>query len=165
MLAELVPAVTLAGIPSGMAGFFMSARSLMAAKRPVGRPSTYSPEIAARICDEISTGMSLVAICLPDDMPARSSVFLWLGQHREFSDSYARAREAAADLLAEEIIGIADQARDKEDAPAIKVRVEARMWVASKLKPRVYGNIAAIQHTGADNGPLQITISSADDRL
>ena len=137
----------------------------MAAKRPVGRPSSYSSEIAARICDGIAIGMSLATICAPDDMPARSTVFLWLSENREFLDFYTRAREAAADYLAEEIIGIADQARDKEDAPAIKVRVEARMWVASKLKPRVYGNIAAIQHTGADNGPLQIIIQSDDAAL
>ena len=67
---------------------------------------------------------------------------------------YARAREDRADVIADEIVGISDESEvyakhDGEDvtltldAAAIarnRLRVDARKWVASKLKPRTYGD-------------------------
>jgi len=134
-------------------------------KAPPGRPTKYSPELGDLICTEISEGKSLRLICEPHNMPDRRSVFRWLREHDEFCHQYAHAREAAADHFAEEIVEIADQATDKEDAPAIKVRVDARMWVASKLRPRVYGNIAAIQHSGPDGGPIRTAATIAHTDL
>ena len=44
-----------------------------------GRPSSYNPEIADAICDEIATtDHSLVAICSQDGMPSQSMVYRWL---------------------------------------------------------------------------------------
>jgi hypothetical protein len=41
-------------------------------------------------------------------MPARSTVFLWLSKHPEFSGMCAKAKEASADVLADEMLDIAD---------------------------------------------------------
>lgn len=131
----------------------------------MGRPSLYSQEMCARICSELSEGRSLVTICLPADMPARSTVFLWLAANKDFSDMYARAREAAADWFAEELVAIADTATNKDDAPAIKVRIDARIWVASKLRPKVYGNHQAVALTGNEGGPIQVIIQGDDANL
>jgi hypothetical protein len=134
-------------------------------QRPVGRPSLFTPELAAQICEMLAEGQSLRKICEAPEMPSRSSVLLWLRESPEFSSQYARAREACADLLAEDIIAIADEAKSKEDAPAIKVRVDARIWVASKLKPKVYGNHQAVAIGGADGGPIQVVIQGDDTAL
>ena len=67
---------------------------------------------------------------------------------------YTRAREDRADKLADELVAISDEVevsaryegeevRLSLDAAAVarnRLRVDARKWVASKLKPRVYGD-------------------------
>jgi hypothetical protein len=52
---------------------------------------------------------------------------------------YARAREDQADVYADEIVEMRDKATP-ENAHAIRVRIDARRWIAAKLKPRVYGD-------------------------
>lgn len=69
-------------------------------------------------------------------MPARSSVYLWFAAHPDFSDMYARAREEQADIFADEIVAIADGDGDPNDK---RVRIDARKWVAGKLRPKKYG--------------------------
>ena len=120
----------------------------------MGRPSDYSPEIAARICDLLASGESLRSICAADDMPAQSSVFLWLQKHSEFSEQYARAREAQMELWAGQIVEIADETND--DVQRARLRVDTRKWLMSKLAPKKYGDKVTNEHTGPDGGPVQI---------
>jgi hypothetical protein len=106
-------------------------------KHKGGRPPNPStPQIKARICLEIAEGKSLRNICLADDMPALETVRVWLALDAEFSVQYARAREEQADYYADEIIEIADTA---EDANLARLRIDARKWKASKLRPKKYG--------------------------
>jgi hypothetical protein len=64
------------------------------------------------ICELLATGKSLREICELDGKPAASTVFLWLANDTQFSEQYARAREAQADALFDEILGIADDGRN-----------------------------------------------------
>ncbi len=131
-----------------------------------GRPTTYTPEIGLEICTRIAQGQPLSRICREDpDMPAISTVYLWLESRPEFSDRYVRAREDQADTLADEIIDIADESKG-ENMPGVQsaaLRVDARKWAASKLKPKKYMDSRAI--TGAEGGPVQIIISQDDSDL
>jgi hypothetical protein len=114
----------------------------------VGRPSTYSDEIADEICERLAEGESLRSICSGDGMPRKATVFRWLADERlsVFRDQYTRAREEQAETLADEIVEIADGDGDKEsdNTQRDRLRVEARKWVASKLKPKRYGDKALI---------------------
>ena len=104
-------------------------------------------------------------MCRDSHMPAISSVYLWMGEHPDFSEKYARAREDQADTLADEIIEIADQSKG-ENMPGVQsaaLRVDARKWAASKLKPKKYMDSRAV--TGLEGGPLQIVISQDDSEL
>lgn len=128
-----------------------------------GRPSTFSQEVAEAITERIADGESLRSICADEAMPAKSTVFKWLSQHADFADQYARAREEQAETLASEIVAIADENQGRAllagegeevavvfDATAVarnRLRVDARKWVAAKLKPKVYGD--KIEHGGA----------------
>jgi hypothetical protein len=38
-----------------------------------------------------------------------------------------------------------------------RLQVDARKWIAAKLKPKKYGDKQQTEVTGADGGPLQIT--------
>lgn len=104
-------------------------------------------------------------------MPAMSTVFLWLRTHSEFSEQYAKAKAEAADALVEEILDISDDgsndwmaSNDPENAgyrtngEAIqrsRLRVDTRKWIASKLKPKKYGDRVTQEVTGPNGGPLE----------
>jgi hypothetical protein len=54
---------------------------------------------------------------------------------------YARAREERADLLAKEILEIADApCADQVAVQHARNRIDTRKWLASKLAPRKYGD-------------------------
>lgn len=99
--------------------------------------------MAERICSLIADGLSLRKVCEADDMPDKETVRRWLIADEAFRAQYARARDEQADFYADELVEIADT----EDDPAkARVRVDARKWVASKLKPKKYGE--RIEHGG-----------------
>lgn len=144
--------------------------------KPVGRPTNYSPEIVAKICAELALGKSLRKVCAADDMPAVSTVFLWLGKHKEFVEQYEKAKAESADFYAEEIVDIADDGTNDymesldaegnvigykingEHVQRSRLRVDARKWIASKLKPKKYGD-RIIQQGDKDADPIQHTHS------
>lgn len=136
----------------------------------MGRPSDFSQEVADHICEAIAQGESLRSICLDEGMPCKSTVFKWLSKHQSFADQYARAREAQADHIFDEILDIADDGqndtytddegnvRTNQDVIArSRLRVDARKWMAGKLRPKVYGEKQAIEHSGPDGKPIEHT--------
>ena len=123
------------------------------AGRKVGRPPLYTEELAARICDWLSEGMSLRSMCGIDGMPTLETVRTWLRDKPEFAAQYARAREEQAETMAQEFVAIADEkCEDSTAAARNRLRVDARKWVASKLKPKVYGD--KVELTGKDGSDL-----------
>ena len=139
----------------------------------------YSEELAQEICSHITNCVSLRAIAAMEGMPTAATIMSWLadGSKPEFLEQYARAREAQADKMAEDILAIADEdctmvradkhgSRDDDgegntevvfDATAVarnRLRVDARKWLASKMAPKKYGDKLAVG--GADDlGPVQ----------
>lgn len=111
-----------------------------------GPPCSFDDAMAAEICGQISAGKSLSAICASPLMPNSRTVLRWLEIYPSFAAEYARAREQQADLLASQIVEIADT---EEDANRARVMIDARKWYASKLKPKVYGDRidVAVSHT------------------
>lgn len=109
----------------------------------------YSDQLADVICTRLSEGESLRSICRDETMPKIGTIMRWLGLHPAFAEQYARAREVQADTHADEIIDVADDVTSDPDASSRRVRVEARKWVAAKLKPKSYGDKTEITHAGA----------------
>ena len=149
-----------------------------------GRPSIYTDELAALICEQIADGKSLRSICDAEGMPNRGTVFRWLAQSEAgdkiFSNQYAHARQVQADVLFEEILEIADEEvtmikRSKHhpgtedgdadvevvfDPTAVqrnRLRVDSRKWMAGKLRPKVYGEKIQTEHSG------EMTVRTATD--
>jgi len=106
------------------------------------RPGKYSDALARRICERIAAGESLRAVCRDADMPSTQAVFKWLLDDRReaFRQWYSLAREVQADVLADELVDIADAAHDKDEAALAKLRIDTRKWVAAKLRPKKYGD-------------------------
>lgn len=127
----------------------------------MARPSSFTQEIADLICEGIAEGKSLRSMLRDDEsLPASSTVFRWLSLNKEFSEQYTRARESQADVLFDEILAIADDGtndtyltdegeRVNHDVIArSKLRVDARKWMAGKLRPKVYGEKIQTEHSG-----------------
>lgn len=94
-------------------------------------------------------------------MPSTVTVYDWLQKHPEFANNYTRARETQAEILAEQIVEIADRTHitvtSEEtgeetvlpiDHNRARLQVDARKWVASKLKPSVYGDKQQLELSG-----------------
>jgi hypothetical protein len=137
----------------------------------------YTQEIADFICERIADGESLRNICLGDEMPCRSSVFKWLNENKSFSDQYARAREAQADHMADEILAIADETdRDTIDTEGgerannewiarSRLRVDARKWLASKMAPKKYGDKLDVGIGGIEGAPeVKVKIVKSEEK-
>lgn len=119
-------------------------------KAKMGRPTVYTEELATSICFLISQGISLKIICKEKDMPDKSNVFRWMQTNTDFRDKYRASKEECMDSFADEIIDIADEtielvrkgAEKKSSAyvQAMKLKIETRRWLMSKLKVKKYGD-------------------------
>ncbi len=114
----------------------------------MGRPSSYTEEIADTICERLMEGRSLRSICDDEDMPDRRTVVRWQVQHEDFATRCARARELQADLMDDMILDAAN-ACTVEDAQAARVKISAYQWRASKLAPKKYGDKVQTEHSGS----------------
>lgn len=115
----------------------------------------YTPEIGDKICANVSKGLSLSKICKGKDMPCERTIFRWLRENDEFCRNYMRAKQEQADTYADQIVEIADEdvIRQEGESAGVAVqrnrlRVDARKWVASKLKPKKYGDKLNLKHDG-----------------
>ena len=122
-----------------------------------GRPTIFSQKLATEICVRLAIGESLVEITREEKMPGYRTVMTWLftnwpedDPRHGFRQAYARAREAQAELYADEMVEIADD--DSGDvlydldghpvqATTVRIqrhrlRVDTRKWIVSKLLPR-----------------------------
>jgi hypothetical protein len=133
----------------------------------MARPSIYSPELAERVLDQLADGKSLRAICELVDMPSRPTVYKWVDANLDgFADRYARARDIGLDVVADEVLEIADAPvgstdNGGTDSGAVadkRVRFDARRWYLSKLAPKRYGDKLSTEISGPDGGPVKAQI-------
>ena len=144
------------------------------------RPSGFTQEIADAICDRLAAGLSLRKICRSKGMPSKTSVFKWLGQNSTFADQYARAREAQADGLVDEMVAIADtpfigtKTKRTSDGKIEKttgdmvehrrLQIETRKWVAARMRPKKYGDKLDVeQKTTVEAGDSVLALMQAID--
>lgn len=114
------------------------------------------------ICEQIADGVYYSDIAESVEV-ARGTLIKWLEDNH--SDLYARAREARADKLAEDMLEIADsdstyideKGIERIDSGAVqrdRLRVDSRKWLASKMFPKKYGDKLTSEITGKDGAPL-----------
>lgn len=133
------------------------------------RPSEYTQKVGSMICQRLAEGESLSSISKDPRTPAMSTIFLWLTKHPDFLKQYNRAREEQAEAMADEIVGIADGNGAEDNAVMTardRLRVDARKWVAAKLKPKKYGDKMQNEISGPDGGPIEHKYSDwTEERL
>jgi hypothetical protein len=124
-----------------------------ATKPKTGRPTIFTDELAATICDRVSAGELLVNICAEDGMPSSTTFHRWTEERAAFREAYVRARRDQAEFFVEDMVRISDT---EKDANRARVRVQTRQWLAERLNASKYGSKVAL--TGHDGGPLAIQV-------
>ena len=140
----------------------------------------FTQKIFDEICLRIAEGESLRKICKDEKMPNITTVWHWLNNNEALDKQYARAREEQAETLVDEMIDIADykkydtyldeDGREKINQEVItrsRLRVDARKRVASKVKPKKFGDYtkvqAEIKDTSATSSWLGEVLSEIDN--
>ena len=118
----------------------------------------YTAEIEDLILGELMSGRTLTDICRDPDMPHVRSVQNWLAADRDgFAARYRRAREIGCEMMADDMVDIADDRTgdwilrhnkdgtteailDPERIHRTQMRIKTRRWRVSKLLPRTYGD-------------------------
>lgn len=132
----------------------------------VGRPSKYTEKLVDRICEWISEGKSLRSFCRIDGNPGFQTIIGWLNDDDKIylRTKYARAREIQAEVMADELLEIADDTKpDQLKLVHDKMKIETRQWIAAKLLPKKYGNIQHIEDI--TQTPKQLVIVTTDNDI
>lgn len=137
----------------------------------MGRPTKFTSELAAAICERLAAGESLRSICRDEGMPQWQTIYRWMGVDVELSNRIAHAREIGADAIAEQALEIADTpmagVREEESDEGFKrvtedmlghrkLQVDTRLKLLAKWFPKKYGDNSHLQLTGPDDGPVLV---------
>lgn len=137
-----------------------------APRRPRGRPSKFTPELAKEICERLSKGEPLAAICREQRMPHVTTVDDWTKRDPIFSLSIAQARINGFEMIAAECLEISNTpiegVRTKIGKDGIetitedmlghrKLQIETRLKLLSKWDPKRYGDRldTKVEHSGS----------------
>jgi len=101
------------------------------------------------------------------DFPSIAKIYQLLRDDETFSAQYSRAKEDQAELMAQEMLTICDDISGDAEGGNVavqraKLQVETRKFLASKLKPKVYGDKAdrlaiAVQVNTAEYCPFNLS--------
>jgi hypothetical protein len=104
--------------------------------RKRGRPSSYTPELAALICRRLSDAESLRAICRDPGMPSAGAVLSWAATRPEFRRQYDLARELAVHTVADEVLELADGMWQRNSPDALqdtRREIDAKKWHLARM--------------------------------
>jgi hypothetical protein len=111
------------------------------------RRAHYVVRIADQICEQIALGHSMKDALAAVGVlaPALPVVWRWLSEYPEFKEKYDRARQMQADIHADKMLEMADEAlRIPSKAAAIRVAADILKWQAEIRNPQKYGS--KVQH-------------------
>jgi hypothetical protein len=116
----------------------------------LGRPKIYTDDspVWQYIIDRVTHGRSLSSVLREDDMPYLRVFQIKIERDEKYKAQYDKAVQDRADRLADEIMELADEDMPEHlQGPGAsawvqqkRLQVDARKWIASKLKPRTYGD-------------------------
>lgn len=142
------------------------------AVRRGGRPVTpFDPEVANEVLEMTASGRGFIAISKTPGMPTLRCLYRWLETSDAFRTGYQRAKLLQADSLADEIEWLADveprlftdghnvERVDPGWVTWMRNRVEAKRWIASKMKPKVYGDKLELEGNGVVGIAIQVNLT------
>jgi hypothetical protein len=140
--------------------------------KKIGRPTKRTPEVVKEICDRLSNGEPLRAICRDSHIPNWDTVYDWMARDEGFALLVAQARENGVEAIAQDTLAMIDaEPRYIEDGKGgtridagyvqwLKLRTEQRMKLLACWSPNRYGN--RVQVAGDKDNPLQVNIQATE---
>lgn len=120
-----------------------------------GTPTPEQKEaLVVSLCEWISQGLPLREWSRQPGNVSHVTVMNWGNRDPDIKARIAVARANGADVLAEEILAIAD--RDDDNGGAVardRLRVDSRMWLLERWSGK-YSSKRTVELTGAEGGPL-----------
>lgn len=142
----------------------------------MARPSSFSPELAERICMRIAEGRSVRQACAADGLPDWRTVMRWLasvdpvdpdrpegepGPFGAFRQQYARAIQLRADGRFESLDHVLHLLRKgKMDAATARIHLDAIKWQTAKEHPKKYGEAVTLK--GDRDNPVELRRTPRD---
>jgi uncharacterized glyoxalase superfamily metalloenzyme YdcJ len=151
---------------------FTGAQVSTEAAKKIGRPTKRTPEVVKEICDRLSAGEPMRAICRDPRMPGWDTVYEWMARHEDFALLVAQAREHGVEAIAQDTLAMIDAPPqvvvDNNGVSRIdpayvqwtKLRTEQRMKLLACWSPNRYGN--RVQVAGDKENPLQVNIQTSE---
>lgn len=154
-------------------------------KRPRGAQSTFTQEKADEVVMRVSNGEPLAPV-LREMKIGVTTWYDWVNARPELAEAIARARLLGFDVIADECLEIADDARndwmerqgDDGDAGYVlngehvqrsKLRIETRLKLLAKWDPKRYGDRVTTDHTSTDGSmspkPVVVVSELTDEQL
>jgi hypothetical protein len=134
----------------------------------MGRPSTYDPNVARQICEQLSEGVPLRQICRQEGFPAWRTVYDWMRKDQALATAIAHAREIGQDAIAEEIYRLveAEPARiydekgnsriDAGHVAWVRVQADIKLKLLAKWNPKRYGD--KVELSGDPDKPVAVDL-------
>ncbi len=124
----------------------------------------HTPQTRARVIAEFAECGRIDLACLRAGC-SRDAHYEWLQKFPEYKEAYEQARERAIDLLEAEATRRAHEGVPKPIYQQGRLVGEVQEYSDSLLtfllkarRPGIYGDRAAIEHTGAGGAPLTVTV-------
>ena len=114
--------------------------------RPAGDVRHDPFEHMDALIEHVLGGGLVVDYCRPEGRPSRATVQRWRDQFPDFAKRLADAKDKGLDMMAEEVISIAD-GRDFAAGADPRLRVDARIRMLSRFTHR-YAEKKQIEQTG-----------------
>ena len=120
---------------------------------PMGRRTTFTPEIGAKICRHLAAGMSLAEVSRLPGMPPVTTLsdWAWNPKHSDpdFVGDYARAKETQAHLTFDRLKDLETRMEEGNLDPHVgRAVIDSIKWRFAKMMPRVYGDRSHLEVSG-----------------
>jgi hypothetical protein len=126
----------------------------------MGRPSSFTQEIADEICERLAKDESLASICRDERMPDVTTVYRWKGANDQFRQDYARARTDQGHTVADVIGDIRKGILNGEIEPDVgKAAADLAKWEASRRAARDFGDKTLVGSDPDNPLPSGVTVT------
>ena len=121
----------------------------------MSRPSTYTAEIGDQVAEILAQDKSIRYAAKKVGV-TKDAITSWLMRVPEFCDKCARAREAQALVIYDDLRDIERKVLNGTiDVQAGNVVLGNKRWRAGRANRKHFGDAQKLEHTGADGGPIR----------
>lgn len=144
----------------------------------MGRPTSYTPELAAYVCKIIAThphGMKKLEK-MYKEFPNSSTIYGWIFDFPEFSSQYLDAKRIQSNVLAESMLELPEEIPVMEDQfgheridsgilGRAKLEYEIKKWHASKMAPKIWGDAKQVEELQNQNAQYLQELKNLREKL